>query len=295
MDLDGRVAFITGTSRGIGKALALRLAAEGAAVVSTGKTVEEHDSLPGTIVETTETIRDRGGESIAVELDVREATSVRSAIDRTIEEFGRLDVVINNAGAIHFGPVADTPAKRFDLLMDVNVRGAYVTTRAALPYLLDVDADDDRLEGRPAPDPENPAAGHVLSMSPPMTLEAAPGKAPYALSKLGMTFVAKSLAAELSADPVDVNALWPVTAIESEATRHFGMGEPSDWRTPEVVCDAVVELLTKPQGTVSGEALYDEDVLRGAGVEDFGQYAVVDGTDPGPLSAQLFDPDYERP
>jgi citronellol/citronellal dehydrogenase len=276
MDLDGATAFVTGTSRGIGKALALRLADEGARVVSTGKTVEEHDRLPGTIVETTETIRERGGESIAVELDVRDEANVEAAIDETVEAFGGVDLVVNNAGAIHFGTVADTPAERFDLLMDVNARGAYVTTRAALPHLRE-------------------GGGHVVSMSPPLGMEAAPGKAPYALSKLGMTLLARSLAAELDDEPVGVNALWPVTAIESEATRHFGMGEPSDWRTPEVVCDALVEVVSRDPRDYSGNAVYDEEVLREAGVEDLSRYAVVDGAEPGPMSARLFDPDYERP
>jgi citronellol/citronellal dehydrogenase len=295
MDLDGDVAFVTGTSRGIGKALALRLADAGAAVVSTGKTVEEHERLPGTIVKTTEEIRERGGESIAVELDVRDEANVRSAIDRTIEEYGRLDIVINNAGAIHFGTIADTPAKRFDLLMDVNVRGTYVTTRAALPYLRSPEAvSDGAFDGRPSPSDDAPGGGHVVTMSPPLGMEAAPGKAPYALSKLGMTFVAKSLAAELSGEAINVNALWPVTAVDSEATRHFGMGEPADWRTPAVVCDAVAELLSRDPGSFSGHAVYDEDVLRAAGVDDFSEYAVVDGTAPGPLSAQLFDSGYDR-
>jgi citronellol/citronellal dehydrogenase len=276
MDLDGAVAFVTGTSRGIGKAMALRLADEGAKVVSTGKTVEERDDLPGTIVETTEAIRERGGDSIYRRLDVRDEATVEAAIEATVDEFGGVDLVVNNAGAIHFGTVADTPVERFDLLMDVNARGAYATTRAALPHLRD-------------------GEGHVVFMSPPRTMEAAPGKAPYAYSKLGMTFLATSLAAELDDEPVGVNALWPVTAIESEATRHFGMGTESDWRTPEVVCDALVEMTSRDPRTYSGNAVYDEAVLREAGVESFDDYAVVEGTDPGPMSARLFDPDYERP
>jgi len=274
---DGRVAFVTGTSRGIGKALALSLADAGAKIVSTGKTVEEHERLPGTIVETAEEVRERGGEAISVQLDVRDEESVEAAVEETVDEFGRVDFCINNAGAIHFGPVADTPAKRFDLLMDVNVRGAYVTTRACLPHMREQEY------------------GHVVSMSPPLGPTEAPGKAPYAYSKLGMTFLSNSLAAELSGEPVGVNALWPVAAIETEATRHFGMGQPEDWRTPEIVCDAVEEILSRDPAAFSGNELYDEELLREAGVDDFSQYAVVEGSDPGPTSAQLFDPDYERP
>jgi citronellol/citronellal dehydrogenase len=276
MDIDGGVAFVTGTSRGIGRALALRLADEGMAVVSTGKTVEAHDRLPGTIVETTEAIRERGGESIWRELDVRDEETVREAVAAAVDEFGGLDLVVNNAGAIHFGPIAETSAKRFDLLTDVNVRGAYVTTRAALPHLRE-------------------GGGHVVSLSPPLGATAAPGKAPYAYSKLGMTFLSNSLAAELGDEPVGVNALWPVTAVESEATRHFGMGSPEDWRTPAVVCDALLEIVRREPATFSGHALYDEAVLREAGVEDLSRYSVVEGTEPGPTSARLFDPEFERP
>lgn len=275
VDFEDRVAFVTGTSRGIGKALALALAERGVRVVSTGKTVEEHDRLPGTIVETSEEIRERGGESIPIELDVRDEENVRSAIDRTVEEWGRLDFVINNAGAIHFGDVADTPPKRFDLLMDVNARGAYVATRAALPHLREGDL------------------GHVLTMSPPHEIDAAPGKAPYALSKLGMTFLAKSIAAELSGERVAANALWPVAAIETEATRHFEMGRPEDWRTPEIVADATLEALSRDPAGFTGNAVYDEELLREAGVDDFADYAVVEGEEPGPTSARLFDPDYD--
>ena len=275
--LDGRVAFITGTSRGIGKALALRLADAGAKVVSTGKSVEPHEKLPGTIVETTEEIRERGGESIYTELDVRDESSVQRAIDETVDEWGQLDIVINNAGAIHLAPFEETPPNRFDLLMDVNARGAYTTTHAALPHLRESDH------------------AHVLTMSPPLGMEAAPGKAAYALSKLGMTFLANSLAEELEGDDVGVNSLWPVAAIETEATRHFDLGRPEDWRTPEVVCDATMEILTRDPAECTGNQFYDEDLLRDAGVEDFSQYAVVEGTDPGPTSAWLFDPEYERP
>lgn len=275
--LEGRVAFITGTSRGIGKQLALALADAGASIVSTGKTVDEHERLPGTIVETAEAVRERGGEAIHQQLDVRDEASVDAAVERTVEEFGSVDVCINNAGAIHFAPVADTPAKRFDLLTDVNVRGAHVTTRACLPYM--------REQGW----------GHVVSMSPPLGMATAPGKAPYAWSKLGMSFLSNSLAAELESEPVGVNALWPVAAIETEATRHFQMGTPEDWRSPEIVSDAVLEILSRDPREFSGNELYDEELLREAGVSDFSRYNVVEDASPGPNSARLFDPEYERP
>ncbi|QCJ48011.1 MULTISPECIES: SDR family oxidoreductase [Haloprofundus] len=272
--LDGRVAFITGTSRGIGKALALAFADAGAAVVSTGKTMDEHERLPGTVTQTTEEIRERGGDSIALQLDVRDESNVESAIEETVDEFGGIDLVVNNAGAIQFGGVDDIPAKRFDLLMDVNARGAYVTTRAALPYLRESDH------------------AHVVMNSPPTTMEPAPGKAAYALSKYGMTFLARSLADELRSDEVAVNSVWPVSAIETEATRHFELGRPEDWRKPQVVVDAMLELVTRDPTECTGNEFYDEELLREAGVSEFARYAVVDGADPGPTSAQLFDSRY---
>jgi citronellol/citronellal dehydrogenase len=274
--LDGRVAFITGTSRGIGRALALDLADAGVRVVSTGKTVEERDELPGTIVETTEQIRDRGGESIWRQIDVRDEETVEAAVEDTVEEFGGIDFVINNAGAIHLAPFGETPPDRFDLLTDVNVRGTYATTYAAMPHLEESDH------------------AHVLAFSPPVTDPSRPGMAAYAVSKYGMTVVMQSIAAEFAGD-VAANSLWPVAAVESEATRHFGLGSEEDWRTPQVVCDAVSEILGRDPETCTGNAFYDEAVLREAGVDDFSQYSVVEGADPGPTSARLFDPDFERP
>lgn len=276
VDFEGRTAFITGTSRGIGKAIALDLAERGANVVSTGKTVEGHDELPGTIVETTEEIREMGGDSIWCQLDVRDDESIELAIEETVEAYGGIDFVVNNAGAIHLASFEDTPPKRFDLLMDVNARGSYATTYAALPHLKESDH------------------AHVVTFSPPLPARPTPGKAAYALSKYGMTFLAQSLAQELDSDDIGVNALWPVAAIESEATRHFGLGAPEDWRTPQVMCDALTELLARDPTECTGNAFYDEDILSEAGVDDFSQYAVVEGSDPGPTSAWLFDPSYER-
>ena len=276
-DLGGRVAFVTGTTRGIGKAIALALAECGCDVVSTGKTAEPREDREGTIHRTAEAVRDRGAESLAIQLDVRDEAQVHAAIDETVDRFGRLDVLVNNAGAIQMADVEDLPAKRFDLLMDVNARGAYVCSRAALPHL---EADE---------------GGHVLMASPPADVEATPGRAAYGLSKIGMTFLAKSLAGEVAGDGVGVNAIWPVTAIDTRATRHFGMGTEEDWRTPDVVADAVLEVVSRDPGACNGNAFYDEEVLREAGVADLSPYAVVEGADPAPLSAWLFDPDYERP
>jgi citronellol/citronellal dehydrogenase len=276
-DLRGRTAFVTGTTRGIGKEIALALAEAGCNVVSTGKTVDDSDTdLEGTIHETAAACEDRGVDAHAIQLDVRDADAVRAAVDEAIETFGEVDVVVNNASAIQQAAIEDLPVDRFDLLTEVNVRGTYLVSRAFLPHLREI------------------GGGHVLTNAPPIRMDRAPGKATYAWSKLGMTFVTLSLAAELDDEPIAANAFWPVTLIETRATRYFGLGEADDWRTPAVVADTVLELLDRDPAAFSGHAVYDEDVLRAAGVEDFGEYNVTEG-DPAPKAARMFDPEYERP
>jgi NAD(P)-dependent dehydrogenase (short-subunit alcohol dehydrogenase family) len=275
-DLSGRTAFVTGTTRGIGKAIALALAEAGCNVVSTGKTVDDSDTdLEGTIHETAAACEDRGVDAHAIQLDVRDADAVRAAVDEAIETFGEVDVVINNASAIQQAAIEDLPADRFDLLTEVNVRGTYLVSRAFLPHLREI------------------GGGHILTNAPPIRMDRAPGKAAYAWSKLGMTFVTLSLAAELD-DSIAANAFWPVTLIETRATRYFGLGDEDDWRTPAIVADTVLELLDRDPTTFSGHAVYDEELLRAVGVEDFGRYNVTAG-DPDPEAARMFDPEYERP
>ena len=280
-DLSGRTAFVTGTTRGIGKALALAFAECGANVVSTGKTSETDDygeerDLEGTIEQTAREVRERGADAISIQLNVRDEDEVHEAVERTVDEFGSVDILVNNAGAIQLANVEDMPANRFDLMMDVNVRAAYVCTRAVLPYMREQEW------------------GHVVMNSPPATMAPAPGKAAYALSKYGMSHVAQSLAGETRGDGVAVNSVWPVTAIDTRATRHFGLGTESDWRTPDVYVDAVLELLGRDPDDCTGNQFYDEDLLREAGVSDFSEYAVVEGTDPAPMSAQMFDASFTR-
>ena len=275
-DLRGRTAFVTGTSRGIGKRIALSLADAGCNVVSTGKTVDDTDTdLEGTIGETAEACEDRGVEARAIRLDLRDADRIEAAAREAIDAFGEVDIVINNASAIQLASMVDLPADRFDLLTRVNVRGTYLVSRAFLPHLEEI--------GR----------GHVLTNAPPLTLDRAPGKAAYAWSKLGMTFVTLSLAAEAGAG-VAANAFWPVTIVDTRASRYFGLGSEDDWRAPDVVADAVLQLLGRDPVAFTGEAVYDEEVLREAGVDDFSRYNLTEG-DPDPLSARMFDPDYERP
>jgi NAD(P)-dependent dehydrogenase (short-subunit alcohol dehydrogenase family) len=274
--LDGRTAFVTGTTRGIGKAIALALAEHGCNVVSTGKTVDDTDSdLEGTIHKTARECEERGVNAHAIQLNLRDAEQIAAAAEEAIDVFGEVDVVINNASAIQLANVEGMPANRFDLMTEVNIRGTYLTSRAFVPHLREI------------------GGGHVLTNAPPVTVDRAPGKAAYAWSKMGMTFVTLSLADELAGDGIAANAFWPVTAIDTRATRYFGMGTEDDWRSPEIVSDTVLELLGRDPEAFTGRAVYDEEVLREAGVADFSQYNLTEG-DPAPTSARMFDPEYER-
>lgn len=280
-DLSGQTAFITGTTRGIGKSIALALAEQGCNIVSTGKTSEEDDygedkDLEGTIEQTARECREKGVESIPIQLNVRDEDNVEAAVQEAIDHFGTVNIVINNASAIQIANVEDLPANRFDLLNDVNVRGTYLTSRAFLDHLKEIDED-----------------AWLLANAPPVTVDRAPGEAPYAWSKMGMSFITLSLAGELSGQNVGCNSFWPVTAIDTRATRYFGMGTENDWRTPEIVSDTVIEILSRDPSSFTGNAVYDEELLRDAGVEDFSKYNLTEG-DPAPMSAQMFDPTYTR-
>ena len=279
-DLTGQTAFITGTTRGIGKEIALSLAEQGCNIVSTGKTSEEDDDandsdLEGTIEQTAREARERGVEALPIQVNVREEAEVEAAAERAIEEFGEVNIVINNASAIQIANIEDLPANRFDLLTDVNVRGTHLTSRAFLEHLKGVEDS------------------WLLTNAPPVTVDRAPGEAPYAWSKLGMTFLTLSLASELGNHDVGCNAFWPVTAIDTRATRYFGLGTEDDWRTPEIVADTVLEILSRDPAEYTGNAVYDEELLREAGFEDFAEYNLTDG-DPAPMSAQMFNPEFSR-
>ena len=280
-DLSGSTAFITGTTRGIGKAIALALAEQGCNVVSTGKTTEEDDygeerDLEGTIEQTAREVEDRGAEALPIRLNVRDEGNVQAAAEEAIDHFGEVNIVINNASAIQLATVEELPPNRFDLLTDVNVRGTYLTSRAFVDHLKGVED------------------AWILTNAPPIDVDRSPGQAPYAWSKMGMSFVTLSLAGELSSHDVGCNTFWPVTAIDTRATRYFGLGTEDDWRTPDIVSDTVLEILRRDPATFTGNALYDEEFLREAGVEDFSAYNLTPG-DPAPTSAGMFGPGYERP
>lgn len=271
--LEGQVALVTGSTRGIGRDIAIKLAKQGCNIVVTGKTDEPHDRLPGTIYTTAEEVEEAGAEALPLKLDVRYDDQIKGVIDQTIAKWGRLDILINNAGAIHLKSVRETPPKRFDLLMGVNARAAYACSYYALPHMIEQDY------------------GHILMASPPLKIDQAPGKAAYALSKVGMTFIAKSLAEEVSDYNIGVNAFWPKAAVKTQATIHFGLGTEEMWRTPALLSDAVSVIVGRTPRECTGNAFYAEDILLEEGLEDLSQYNCVDGAEPPPISAQLFDPD----
>jgi len=265
----GRTAFITGASRGIGKAIALRLAAEGADIVVTGKTVEPHRTLPGTIHTAAEEIRAAGGSAIAIPMDVRDEGQVENAVDRALDQFGRIDILVNNASAISLTGTATTPMKRFDLLHQVNVRGTFLCTQKCLPHV------------------KRAGGGHVLNIAPPLNFTArwfAPHAA-YSISKYGMSLCVLGMAEEFRSDGIAVNALWPRTIIDTAALVLVPGVDRARSRTPTIMADAACEILSRDPATCTGRFFVDEDVLREAGVIDFSRYR----TDPASREELLDD------
>lgn len=271
MWLRDKVVLITGGSRGVGEACAIACAKQGAKIVLASKTLEPHPKLPGTLHDVAAKVRAEGAEAHIVQVDVRFEDQVDAMIASTIERFGRLDVLVNNAGAIHLGNVGTWSLKKYDLVQNVNVRGAFLCTKAALPHL--------RKNG-----------GHILMMSPPINPAGGKGKAPYLLSKIGMTLLAQAIDVEES--KVHACALWPVTAIKTAATVNNNLGTDKDYRTVEILSDATVALLNKAPEDSSFRAWTDEDVLKAEGVSDFSKYSVVPGSEPAPWSIQLIDPSW---
>jgi citronellol/citronellal dehydrogenase len=250
----GKVAFVTGASRGVGKALALRLADEGCDVVVVAKTAAEGGALPGTIHETVREIEARGRRGLALQTDVRDDAAVERAVKGALDRFGRLDFLVNNAGALFWRPLAETPLKRFDLVMGVNARASFACAHHALPAM------------------RAQKFGHLLMLSPPVEPTAAAGKIAYAISKFGMTLIAQGLAEEVRDENIAANALWPATMIESQATIGWNLGDKSMWRTPEILADAMARIFAKEPRSFTGHALIDEDFLRAEGVTDFARY-----------------------
>jgi citronellol/citronellal dehydrogenase len=263
MRLQNRVVFITGASRGIGRAVALACAREGASVVIAAKTeVAENPRLPGTIHDVAREVEALGGRALALKLDVRDADAAEAAVAQTVAHFGRIDAVINNAGALWWADVVETPVKKFDLIMGINVRASFVLAHAALPHMI------------------KNRWGHIVMMSPPVDPAAVGHHGAYAVSKFGMTMIAQAIADEGREHNVTASALWPATAIESFATMNFGMGGPEVWRKADILADATLALLTKEPSARMGRAWIDEELLRSEGVTDFAKYQCVPGCEP---------------
>jgi citronellol/citronellal dehydrogenase len=254
MKFKDRVAFITGASRGVGKNIALALAREGCNIVAAAKTIEADARLPGTIFETAAEVEKLGCRGLAVQVDVRDDAAVERGVKEALDKMGRIDFLINNAGALHWRSLTETPMKRFDLTMGVNARGAFACTYHVLPAMLKQEY------------------GHILMMSPPVDVAGAAGKIGYAISKFGMTLIAHGLAGELAGKNVAANALWPATMIESYATINWGLGGAAQWRKADILADATVKIFAKEPKTFTGHALIDEDFLRQEGESDFVKY-----------------------
>src|SRR5579871_530464 len=264
--LEGRVAVITGASRGIGRALALGLAKAGRHIVIAAKSTTESEKLPGSIFTVAAEVEAFGVQALPIQVDVRDAEQIENMTARTIERFGRIDALINNAGALHWTNLLQTPPKRFDLVMAVNARAAFLCCRAVLPAMI------------------HQNWGHIINMSPPLDVSMVPGRIAYAISKLGMTLLTFGLAKEARHHHIAVNALWPVTIIESQASINHALGRPEMWRKPDILVDCVLRLAGKDPAEMTGQALLDEDFLRSEGVTDFSGYACVPGTQPPRLS-----------
>lgn len=266
MSLKNKSVFITGGSRGIGLAIALRAARDGAKIAIAAKTADPHPKLPGTIFTAAEEIVAAGGVALPIQCDIRDEEQIVAAIEKTASEFGGIDILINNASAINLTPTLATPAKRFDLMFDVNVRGTFLTSQAALPHLKKSAA-----EGR------NP---HILTLSPPLSMKAKWFKnhVAYTMAKYGMSMCVLGMSEEFRREKIAVNALWPRTAIDTAALQMIPGIDTAACRKPEILADAAYEILNRPSSECTGNFFVDDEVLAQAGITDLDKYAVVPGT-----------------
>jgi citronellol/citronellal dehydrogenase len=271
MPFQNKTVFITGATRGIGKAIALKLAAAGANIVIAAKSVEENPKLGGTIYSAAAEVEQAGGNALAIQCDIRFEEQIQAAVTQATEKFGGIDILVNNASAIHLSTIDNTEPKRYDLMQDINVRGTYLVSQACIPHL------------RKAKNP------HILTLSPPINLtEKWFAKHPaYTLSKYSMSMVAFGLAAELKKDKIASNCLWPKTTIATAAVQNLLGGETlmKMSRKPTIMADAAYAVLQKPSVEITGQFFIDEEVLQQEGVTEFEQYAITPG---GKLYPDLF-------
>jgi len=266
MSLQGKKIFITGGSRGIGLAIALRAARDGALIAIAAKTAEPNPKLPGTIYTAAEEIKAAGGTALAIQCDLRDENQIAAAMAQAAAEFGGIDILINNASAINLTRTEETPAKRFDLMFDVNVRGTFLTSQAAISHLRD-SADAGR----------NP---HILNLSPPLSMKSKWFKnhVAYTMAKYGMSMCVLGMADEFKRDGIAVNALWPRTAIDTAALQMIPGVDTAACRTPEILADSAYIILNRPSKECTGNFFVDDEVLASEGITDLDKYAVVPGT-----------------
>jgi citronellol/citronellal dehydrogenase len=263
MSFKNRTVLITGASRGIGKAIGLRLAKEGANIVIASKSVEENPKLGGTIFSAAKEMEDAGGQALAVQCDIRFDDQVQQAVDKAAEKFGGIDILINNASAINLSTTEKTEPKRFDLMYDINVRGTFMMSRACIPHLV---------KGTNA---------HILNLSPPVNMDMKwfANHLAYTISKYDMTMIALGLAAELKKYNVAANTLWPRTTIATAAVQNLLGGDMlmNMSRTTDIIADAAYYILSKPSTECTGNTFIDEEVLAKEGITDLAKYSVVPG------------------
>ena len=266
MSLAGKRIFITGGSRGIGLAIALRAAADGASIAIAAKTADANPKLPGTIFSAAKEIEAAGGTALPIQCDIRDEAAIEAAVTKAAEQFGGLDILINNASAINLTPTEKTPAKRFDLMFDVNVRGTFLTSQAAIPYLR-----ESAKAGR------NP---HILTLSPPLSMSPKWFKnhVAYTMSKYGMSMCVLGMSEEFKREGIAVNALWPRTAIDTAALQMIPGVDTNFCRKPEILADTAYIILNRDAKTTTGNFFVDDEVLASEGITDLEKYSVKPGT-----------------
>ncbi len=271
MSFQNKTVFITGASRGIGKAIGLRLAKEGANIVIASKSVEENPKLGGTIFSAAKEIEAAGGNALPIQCDIRFEDQIEHAVSKAAEQFGGIDILINNASAISLTNTEQTEAKRFDLMHNINVRGTFFVSKACLPYL------------------KKGTNAHILNLSPPINMDIKwlRGHVAYTMSKFNMTMIALGLSAELKKYNIAANALWPRTTIATAAVQNLLGGDAliKMSRTTDIIADAAYYILRKPSTECTGNTFIDEAVLAAEGITDLGNYSVVPG---GKLYQDLF-------
>ena len=266
MSLAGKRIFITGGSRGIGLAIALRAAADGASIAIAAKTADANPKLPGTIFSAAKDIEAAGGTALPIQFDIRDEAAIEAAVAKAAAQFGGLDILINNASAINLTPTEKTPAKRFDLMFDVNVRGTFLTSQAAIPYLR-----ESAKAGR------NP---HILTLSPPLSMNPKWFKShvAYTMSKYGMSMCVLGMSEEFKREGIAVNALWPRTAIDTAALQMIPGVDTDFCRKPEILSDTAYIILNRDAKTTTGNFFVDDEVLASEGITDLEKYSVKPGT-----------------